>query len=403
MRAPAFPFLLLALAAATPAGAQQIALKPLVDARLRYEHDEQDGLLDASDAATIRIRAGVQASVARWSALVEAQGNLAVVGGYYDGLHGAATRPLISDPESVAIYRAQFAYKAPGIAVTAGRQRIALDDERFVGASNFRQNGQTFDAVRGEWSAINGLRADVSYVRNVRTIWGADGGGARPRAVPGDTLLANLAAATPIGTLTGFAYLIDQDRASLSGYRLSSQTYGGRLSGSRPLGHGVKLSYALSVARQSDYARNPNRYAARYYLVDAGLDAHALHLGGGYEVLGASGGAALTSVQTPLGTNFKFQGWADRFLTTPPDGVRDLYGTAGYGWKSWGALKAVSLSATVHRFESDRLVRHYGDELDALASARLARTTVSLRYADYRADRFATDTRKFWLQLDWSV
>ena len=44
-------------------------------------------------------------------------------------------------------------------------------------------------------------------------------------------------------------------------------------------------------------------------------------------------GVALTSFQTPLATGFKFQGWADKFLTTPPNGVRDLYAGAGYGWK----------------------------------------------------------------------
>ena len=34
--------------------------------------------------------------------------------------------------------------------------------------------------------------------------------------------------------------------------------------------------------------------------------------------MGASDGMALTSFQTPLATGFKFQGWADKFLATPP-------------------------------------------------------------------------------------
>ena len=45
--------------------------------------------------------------------------------------------------------------------------------------------------------------------------------------------------------------------------------------------------------------------------------------------------------------------------------------------------------------------QHYGDEWDLLASVKRGRTLFSLRYADYRADRFATDTRKLWLQADW--
>ncbi len=53
----------------------------------------------------------------------------------------------------------------------------------------------------------------------------------------------------------------------------------------------------------------------------------------------------------------------------------------------------MSLQAVYHRFDSDRLVRHYGDELDLLASGKFGKTTVSVRYADYNADLFATDTR----------
>jgi len=118
-------------------------------------------------------------------------------------------------------------------------------------------------------------------------------------------------------------------------------------------------------------------------------------------VLGADKGAALTSFQTPLATLFKFQGWADKFLTTPPNGVRDLYGSLGYGVKQIGPAQGVLLQAVYHRFDSDRLGQHEGNELDLLASAKFGHATLSARYADYRADTFATDTHKFWLQLDW--
>ncbi|MCP3735779.1 alginate export family protein [Sphingomonas sp. RP10(2022)] len=398
------PFALLSLCAA-PAAAQTVT--PLAEARLRYEHVEQDGLPQDSDAVTVRVRTGVQAAMGRFSALVQAQGNLAILPDYFDGLHGPATlRPLVADPQNIAIYRAQLRYAAPGVALTAGRQTIVLDDERFVGTAGMRNNSQSFDAVRAELSPVKGIKADVSYVWSIRTINGIDGRAARPTAINGDTVLANLGWASPIGTLTGFAYLIDEDAAAVQGYRLSSQTYGGRLAGARAIGK-AKLAYQLSYARQSDYHRNPNRYAADYWLADVGFDLNGPKLGAGYEVLGAdtgrNGGVALTSFQTPLSSIFKFQGWADKFTTTPADGIRDAYASAGWGWKQLGTLKAVSLTAVYHRFESDRLVRHYGDEIDLLASARIGRTTASLRYADYNADRLFTDTSKLWLQLDWSL
>jgi hypothetical protein len=390
------------VAVAGPACADTIDLKPLVDLRIRYEHDDQAGLPFNSSALTARLRAGVSATSGGWSALVEAQGNLAMDGDYYDGLHELANRPLINDPQNVALYRAQLQYKSPTLTLTAGRQRIALDDERFVGPSNFRNNGQTFDAVRTEWTPVKGLKADVSYVWSIRTIWGVDGYGARQQAVSGNNVLANLSYATKLGTLTGFAYLVDQDEAAVQAYKLSSQTYGARLAGAKAFNKTVKLSWTLSYATQSDYHHNPNDYRANYYLVDLGLDVKAWKLGGGYEVLGADKGAALTSFQTPLATLFKFQGWADKFLTTPPNGVRDLYGSIGYGLKKVGPATGVTFQAVYHRFDSDRLNLREGDEFDLLASGKFGKhTTASIRFADYQAKTFATDTKKVWLQLDW--
>ncbi|AIT05416.1 hypothetical protein MC45_02250 [Sphingomonas taxi] len=394
-----------AVIAAGPAAAQ--TLTPLAEARLRHEHVEQDGLPEHADAVTVRVRAGLQARAGHWTALAEAQGNLAIVGDYYDGLAGPATvRPQISDPQNVALYRAQLQYRSDALTVTAGRQRIQLDDERFVGAAAIRNNGQTFDAVRTELTPVKGVKADVTYAWGVRTVWGIDGAGARQQAIGGNNVFATLGVTTPVGTLAGFAYLVDQDEAIVQGYRLSSQTYGARLAGSRGFGK-TKLAWTASHARQSDYHRNPNDYAADYWLADIGLDLAGPKVGAGYEVLGAgrgrSRGATLASFQTPLASIFKFQGWADKLTTTPADGIRDLYGSAGWGWPQLGALKAVSVQAVYHRFESDRLVRHYGNEIDLLAQARIGRTVASLRYADYRADRFATDTRKVWLQMDWTL
>ena len=392
-----------AMAAGGQTHAQEIALNPLADARARFEHVEQNGLPLDADALTIRVRAGVEARSGLWSALIEGQGTLAAAERFNDGLNGPATRPIVADPENVALYRAQLQYRSPTLAVTAGRQRIALDDERFVGNVAFRQNAQTFDAVRAEWAALPRLKADVTYAWSVRTIWGVQGRGPRQQAVSGDNLFANLSYASPVGSITGFAYLVDQEAAAVQGFRLSTQSYGVRVDGSLPLARDLKLAYQASYARQTDWRRNPSEYAASYYLAEAALAKAAFKLVGGYEVLGASNGAALTSFQTPLGTNFKFQGWADKFLANPLDGVRDLYAGLGHAWPTVGPIGPVTLQAVVHRFRSDRLDRRYGDELNLLATAKIGRTLLSARYADYWARSFATDTRRLWLQADWSL
>ena len=228
---------------------------------------------------------------------------------------------------------------------------LELADERFVGSASFRQNQQTFDAVRVQRVVPKGFVFDVSYAWSDRRVNGIDGRGARPQAIGGTNVFVIVGYALPLVTLTGFAYLVDQDELAVQGYRQSSQTYGARLAGTVPLSKTARISYAASFAQQSDYGRNPNRYAADYWLGEATLTARAVSVGGGYEILGADKGIALTSVQTPLASLFKFQGWADKFTTTPPNGIRNLYSTISVGWKNAGPADLLRLSATVHRLQ----------------------------------------------------
>lgn len=381
--------------------AQDIALKPLVDARLRYEHVDQDGIADSADAVTLRVRSGVQASAGPFSALVEAEGTIPFTTNYNDGFNGRPT-PIVADPGNIELNRAQLSYAGKGMKLTAGRQLLDFADQRFVGPAAWRQSEQTFDAVRVQYSGVKNLTVDAAYSWSVRTVNGIQGTPARPQSVGGDNYFAVIGYATPVGTLSGFAYLVDQDSAALSGFRLSNQTYGMRFAGSRPLGKKLKLGYIASYARQSDYARNPNHYAADYWLGEASLTAKVLSATAGYEVLGADKGVALTSVQTPLASFFKFQGWASKFTVTPPNGLRDAYATLGANWQGKGWVSGYGFGATYHRFDSDRSSLHYGDELDLIASAKVKRYTLAARFAHYRADAFATDTDKAFLTVDWA-
>jgi hypothetical protein len=384
-----------------PVAAQQ--LKPLLDTRLRYEHVDQDGFARDAEAVTLRVRAGAELTNGAWSLLAEAEGTADLAERYDSGVNGRTQYPIVADPANGEINRLQLQYRGlPKAVVTLGRQRINLDDQRFVGAGGWRQNEQTFDALRLEYGGIENLKADLTYAWSDRTIWGIDGKGARQQAVSGDNLFANLAYSRPFGTLTAFAYVVDQDEPVVSSFRLSSKTFGFRFAGNRPIGKAAKLSYAASYARQSDHHRNPQDYSADYYLADAKLDLHGPVVGIGYEVLGADDGRPLTSFQTPLATLHKFQGWADKFLTTPPNGIRDLYATGGYGLKKVAGFDSIDAGVTWHRFRSDRLGIAYGSEWDASVAAKRGRWTVTAKLADYDADRFATDTRKCWLQLEWA-
>lgn len=389
------------VSAPAPAAAQVLA--PLADVRVRYENAEQDGLIADANALTIRARLGAELRTGPWSLLAEGEATFAPGDRYDSGVNGKTRFPLVADPENVELNRLQVQYRGiRDTVLTAGRQRIALDDQRFVGPVGWRQNEQTFDAVRFESTAIPDIRADLTYAWSVRTIWGVDGRGARQQAISGNNFFANMAWASGLGTFSAFAYLVDQDEAAVQNHQLSSQTYGVRLAGDRKLGRGASLNYALSYALQSDYRRNPNDYSADYVLAEGALRVSGFTAGLAYERLGADGGLPFTSFQTPLATLHKFQGWADKFTVTPPNGVEDLYGSITYTRKRLLGFETVTAAIIHHRFESARMGQRYGREWDAQLSAKRGRWTVTAKAASYRANAFATDTRKLWLQLDWA-
>lgn len=401
----AFGALLLGLFA--PASSAQ-DITPLFDARLRYETVDQDGIDRSAQAVTLRVRPGIEFRQSKdgagWSALVQGEATTALVENYDSGINGRTQFPLVADPRNVELDRALIRYAGKnGLAATLGRQRIELVDQRFVGIAPFRQNERTFDAARLQWGKSKGWSADLSYVWSVRTTNGNRGFGARPTAIGGDNVFALVSHGSTFGTVTGFAYLVDQDDPAVQGFRFSSQTYGVRFSGSYPIAPALKVGLVASYARQSDYANNPNNYAAGYSIVEGLLTHGGLSAKLGREVLGADDGRALTSVQTPLGALFGFQGWVDRFNPTPPDGLRDYYASLNRNWTKVGKVDAIGLTLAYHRFTSDRLVRSYGEAWNLLATARVGRTLLSARYADYRAKRWTTDTRKIWFSVDWSL
>jgi Alginate export len=397
------------MATTSPAMAEPFKLKPLIDARLRYEHVAQAATvpLKDADAVTLRIRPGVELSSKSLSFLVEAEGTIALSENYNSFLNGKTGFAAVPDPQNIELNRAQVQIKAiPKTLITIGRQRINLDDQRFVGSVGWRDNEQTFDAARG----VKNVKADLTYAISDRTIWGVNGGNrfspGRLAAIGGDNVFANLSYKHKYGTLTGFAYLVDQDEVLVSGFRLSSKTFGARFAGAAPLSKKVKLTYAASFARQSNYHRNPNSYKANYWLGELGVEGKALKALAGYEVLGASSGVALTSFQTPLATLHKFNGWADKFLTTPANGLRDLYGTVGYTKPKVLGFDSIALTATYHDFKADRLGTHFGDEIDAQITAKKKKYTFLLKYARFGAKAagvgLPTTTKKFWASVEWA-
>jgi len=380
------------------------SIDPIIDARLRYEHVDTPAA-DA-DAVTLRLRAGAELRHESGLALlVEGEGTLGIDNAYNAFPFAVAShqrRPqyaVVADPQNVELNRLQLQYKSKVGTLTVGRQRINLDDQRFVGAVGWRQNEQTFDAARAE-AKIGPVLLDAAYAIGQRTIWGIDAG---PRQGFGGDFVF-LGAGTKLGpvNLKAFSYLLSYDEAF--NYGNSSQTYGGRATASLPLAPKVKLNLAASYARQKDYGANPARYAANYAAAEAGLAYRALTVTAGYELLGGDARAG-KSFQTPMATLHKFNGWADLFLTTPQTraygGLQDWYGGLAYRFDGVKALPGLNAAVTYHRFDSDYGNVRYGDEWDASMGFKLTKhMNVLAKYADYSAKGFGVDTRKFWLQLE---
>jgi hypothetical protein len=378
--------------------------RPLADARLRYENVDQEPFAKEANALTLRARLGFETGKA-WNTALLAEGdfNWPLVSHYNGTTTPADPRyPVVADPEAYELNRLQLTNTSMvDTTLTLGRQRINLDDQRFVGNVGWRQNEQTFDGLRVVNKHIPNLAIDVSYINRVNRVFGPKGrAGANDGRFTGDTFLVNLAWQLPIGKLTGFGYLVDIEQRPAP-IRDSTQTYGLRLQGEKPLAK-VKLAYVASWATQRAWQDNPLRFNNDYRMVELTATYRQYSLGAGYEALQGDGTKGFA---TPLATLHRFQGWADKFLATPVNGIDDLYATAGYNSKGVGPLETLGFTAAWHDYESDRLSIDYGSELDLQLVGKYKRFTGTVKYAAYDAASTTPtvrDTDKLWVQVDFT-
>lgn len=355
---------------------------PSLDISLRYEHVEQDNALDDAEALTLRPRLGYTTGVFHGldATLVHESTVDLSDDAYNSSQNGETGRSLVADPEGSEIDEVYLRYTtASGSAFKLGRQKLVLDNSRFVGNVGWRQNEQTFDAFSATLRPLSNVTVNAAYLTRVNNIFYQE--------VDLDAPLVNvkweLSAAL---TVSAYGYFLDFEEAT----RTDSQTLGLRAAGSLPTP--IALSYTLEYAQQSDYQDSTSVVDADYWLAELGANFGPVSALLGYEVLGGDGSYAF---QTPLATLHAFQGWADQFLNTPVNGIQDAYLNL-----SAMAPGGVKLAAVYHDFSSDEGSIDYGTELDLLATRKLFQSVaLTLKYADYSADDFGVDTQKFWLML----
>lgn len=363
-----------------------------VDVSLRYrvETVDQDGASEEAMASTLKSRVTVTTGkVSNFSAKVEVDDVTAIGNDSYNSsANGKGEYPVVADPEGSEVNQAYLQYSGDMFTAIAGRQRIVLDDQRFVGGVAWRQNEQTYDGYRVKVNPTDKLSFDVSYVYNVNKIFGEDNPN-KPSDWHGDVVLANAKYKfNKQHAVTVFNYSLEFDNAAAA----SSNTMGATYNGNFDLG-GTGLAVKAGFANQEDAGDNPTSFEASYMVLEAMAKFKSFSVGGGYEVLGSDDGNVAFS--TPLATLHKFQGFADKFLGTPADGIVDTY------LKAATKVGPVGLSAAYHMYEADEGNNDYGSEFNIAAGYKFNKQVSGLvKAASYSAEDGAlTDTTKIWLMV----
>ena len=382
-------------------------------ARYRFEHVNDDlapgGIpLKDANASTIRTTLGYKTGkLYNIDARLLLQ-DVRVVG--VDDFNDATGRAnaktqyaVVADPSDTDFIEGYLGFSGiPDTYIKAGRQIITYRDapfHRFIGTVLWRQNWQNHDAISLTNTSLPDTTVNYAYVWNVNRIFTDRAATSALANFHSNSHLVNIKyTGLPIGQLEGYTYLLDFQNSLAN----SLATYGLRLNGGIPATKNIKAIYTAEYAKQYDYADNPTKVNENYFLGELGavfkltgpIDSILMKFS--YEQLSGNG---TTSFRTPLATGHAFQGWTDRFLVTPADGIKDYYLTAVVS--AFGA----KFIASYHDINSDNLDYNFGNELDILLSKTFYKHyTAGLKYGAYNADKnvnnaaggTAADVAKFW-------
>ncbi len=373
------------------AGSLYLQLRP------RYEYAHIDDGTDEAHAVTLRAAFGFGSRTWKgFSLLVEGEGVAPIEPDlYWDGTGTPNGRAFVPDPPTIELNQGYLDWEWPRLTtrLRGGRQRVVLDDQRWVGDVAWRQNHQSFDGL----SVRTGFgRKDVTltyhYLAQVNRIFGDR----EPQATRNTMSQIHLMRAVwkPREELdaTAFTYLVDLERFPGA----SSNTYGFRLKGEREMGRSWALGYIASYAYQRGHSGQ--RHDAHYAW--GSLQARHDRIGlvrAGFELLGSDDGEAV--VTTPLSTAHAFNGLADAFLDNGgPKGLRDAF------LEIEPELPArLSAQLQLHHFWHDADARALGWEVDLIMTRPIGRYVTMLLGTGYfhRTTTAAPPSRaRVWLHFE---
>jgi hypothetical protein len=356
------------------------------DLRYRYENSNtRSTTKETANADTVRLRIGyLTPKFFDLQAFAEYEGNQDIFTNNYNSTRNGKTQyDVIADPQQHELNQFWFTYTGlSDTEVKVGRQRIKIDNDRFIGNVGWRQMEQTYDAVMVTNKSLPNTTVKAGYIINTRDIFSKEN--------DMDTQFVNIGYDFEgLGKLSAYTYLIDY-QALRSKNVNSNQTYGVRFNGGYKVTDDIKALYTAEYAWQKDLADNRFSTELNYYHIMGGVTAYGVTLKAAMEQLGGQDGKGF---DTPLATKHAFQGWADVFLGTPTDGIRDTY--VSLSTKVMG----VKLMGVYHNFDDDTGSTDYGQELDFVVAKKFGKHySLLAKYAYYDAHSFRKDTQKIWIQ-----
>jgi hypothetical protein len=391
--------------------------KPMLEVRTRYEHWDQTKtatLTENGQQLTTRARFGWEtASYKNFKALVDFENvtwlgpvRFAITANGGPPLNGAdkAKYPAINDPEGTELNRLQLAWTPSKAAqVTLGRQRIQLDDSRFVAAAPWRQDEQTFDAVRIDIDKGR-LKGTYVYADKVnRTL-------AELRDWDSDSHFVNFGwTFAPELRVQALVYAFDFEQAPAS----SNITKGLRATGKRKVGP-YEIAYTATFARQTDWRHRTTAFELDYAGFDISATRGPFTLKAAHDSLEGDGVRGFGSA---IGAAHGVNGWADAWsagggVKNFPDGLEDTNFTLTMKPKwSWLPSKSEIL-VRHHDFNNNRTNVDLGHEWNLMYAAPISQHwSMQWKYADF--NRVKTVPRgamappasrtKWWLTIEYKL
>ena len=378
---------------------------PTAELRLGFEYSSTNDDTSPARGLSLRARVGYRTDDyldTNVFVQFQSQVNLVEEFSFPNGRGGDPKRDLIADPDGERVHQAYLEYNGlENVRLRLGRQEIILDDARLIGNVDWRQNGQSFDALSLVFQPLPELTFYGAVVNQVNTVT------LTHEDLEHLILLNGRYNLEETHDFVLYTYLLgheDDER--------DSATYGMQLTGLC----GDLIKYDVSYAWQGDY-QGGDDHAGEMVNAFLGFVFDRVNFGLGYSRISGIEKKAGDIVEdkpfdTLFGTAHNFNGWADQFIDTNggnlPGGLEDVYFQIGTELMQTSFLLRVHLFDTTES-ETGIHDNQYGEELDFDISRELTdQLTAQIRVALYNKTNdngglnTTVDEKLFWARVSYN-